>query len=223
MKTKVIILAGGKGVRFGATKQFVRINGVPLFIYTLKSLEKFDKIVTVPRKYLKDALRMVKKYKVENVEIVQGGNTRQESVFKALNHIAKLNITDCRVVITDANRPFLTEKTIKKCLLELNHCDAVITACKSINTSCEIIENKLKSIYDRTNMYDLLMPQCFHYNKLYMAHLRTKQENATDDTQLLIELDKKVKIKPVYISFWEGLKMTYAEDYKIFEMILGRK
>ena len=222
MNTKVIILAGGRGSRFGAVKQFVPFHNKPLFIYTLKALSNFDKVLVVPKKYIKEVKKYIKKYKINNIEIVIGGNTRQESVFNALNYLDTKGFTGY-IAITDANRPFIKEATIKKCFKLLNSYDSVVTVCKSINTSCLVWNKKVTEIYERADTYSLLMPQCFNFKTLYNAHLMTYLENTTDDTQILMNINPNSLIKTVPVSFWEGIKLTYKEDYDVFTFLLGRK
>jgi len=218
MQKVSIILAGGSGKRFGLTKQFVPIHNIPLFIYTLKIFEGTQRLLVVPKEFKDITASIIEQNKIKDVIVIDGGKTRQESVYNALQYLKEQNY-EGKVIITDANRPLLKPKTISKCFNYLNKYDAVITICKSINTPCRIKE-KFEYIYDRTYMYDLLMPQCFDFDLLYKAHQATKLENATDDTQVLLSYKKKAKIKTVNISFWEGLKLTYPKDYKIFKYLL---
>jgi len=214
-----IILAGGEGKRFGLTKQFVPINNIPLFIYTLKIFKNIPKILVVPKKFKDITISIIEQNNINDVKVIEGGNSRQKSVYNALSYLKEQNYKG-KVIITDANRPLLKTKTIIQCFDYLKNYDGIITVCKSINTTCRIKDKKLEHIYDRTYMFDLLMPQCFDFNKLYKAHKNTKLKNATDDTQILLSYNKNAKIKTIEISFWEGLKLTHLKDYKIFKYLL---
>jgi 2-C-methyl-D-erythritol 4-phosphate cytidylyltransferase len=126
-----------------------------------------------------------------------------------------------KVIITDANRPLISKETIKRCEILLKRNPVVITTCKSINTACVSEGGKyMKNIIPRKTMYDMLMPQCFDFDLLYRSHLNSSLKDATDDTAIVKEYDKTIPIKMLNISFWEGLKLTYIEDYKIFELLL---
>jgi len=215
-RIKVIVLAGGSGERFGLTKQFVPINGIPLFMYTLKKFAFFDIVLTVPKGFKRVVENTLNHFGYEDIVIVEGGDTRQESVKNALKVKGKCDY----VLITDANRPLVSKDTIDKCVCLIEDYDAVITVCKSINTSC-IIDKDVK-ILSRTNQYDLLMPQVFNYEKLFLSHIRTKLENCTDDLQIMQNFySESISVKTLEISFWEGLKLTYPDDYIIFETLLG--
>lgn len=214
----VLILAGGFGGRFGSMKQFCAIHGIPLLIYTLKIFSSYPKILTIPEKYCAFAINIINHYRISNIYIIAGGKTRQESVYNGLKAIKKIGKCN-KVLITDACRPCITKKTVSTMFNILDKEKAVVAASKSINTICYSDGNYLHSILDRTKCYDLLMPQAFDFKTIYTAHKNTSKINATDDSQLLS--NTPIQILP--ITLWEGLKLTYPEDYKIFELLLKEK
>jgi 2-C-methyl-D-erythritol 4-phosphate cytidylyltransferase len=227
MKTVVIVLAGGDGKRFGMAKQFVSVYNIPIFIYTLKAFKDFPRVITIPNQFKDIVLNNIESYNknkdLTNVYVTKGGQTRQESVYNALTYI-KQHFKNCEnVIITDANRPCITQETIDKCLVALRTNKAVLTVCKSINTSClSKYGNILDKILDRNFQYDLLMPQCFKFKELYETHSHTTYTDASDDFQILQQGCPSIKAKLISISFWEGLKLTYPSDYKIFETLLRK-
>ena len=91
MNCIAIIPAGGKGLRSGLAtpKQYLKVNGKELIVYTLQTFQKNKIInriiVTAEPEYFSLLLKLVKKYKLSKVKlIVEGGNTRQHSVFNAV-------------------------------------------------------------------------------------------------------------------------------------------
>jgi 2-C-methyl-D-erythritol 4-phosphate cytidylyltransferase len=218
METVAIILAGGKGERFGGLKQFIPINGIPVFIHTLGKFDGFQKVLVISEQSYETVIGVLNYYNIPDVTICFGGETRQESVYRGLQHCLGFDFGLKNVIVTDANRPCITQKTIVECLAALKENSSVATVCKSINTTCFSHDGKiLGDIHDRTYSYELLMPQAFDFETIYKAHRDTTKENASDDTQLLPE---DVFTKLVQIPFWEGLKLTYSDDYKIFETLL---
>jgi 2-C-methyl-D-erythritol 4-phosphate cytidylyltransferase len=220
METVAIILAGGKGERFGGLKQFIPINGVPVFIHTLWKFANLHKILVVPKGSKRKVTQLLEKYylSIENFYLVVGGETRQESVYIALDYCLGFDFKVDNVIITDANRPCVTEPTIAECISALEENKSVATVCKSINTTCFSYDGEiLGKVHDRTYSYEMLMPQAFDFETIYKAHRDTTKKNASDDTQLLPE---DVFTTLVQIPFWEGLKLTYPDDYKIFETLL---
>ena len=218
MRSVAIILAGGKGERFGMMKQFVPILNVPVFIHTLFKFNNLPKILVIPEQFHSMVRQIIKHNKVEDVFLVSGGETRQESVYNALKYCASSTLDPHEVIITDANRPCITETTIAECLNALEESKSVATVCKSINTTCFSSDGEtLGEVHDRTYSYEMLMPQAFDFQTIYRAHRDTTKKNASDDTQLLPE---DVFTQLIHIPFWEGLKLTNLDDYKIFETLL---
>jgi 2-C-methyl-D-erythritol 4-phosphate cytidylyltransferase len=112
-----IITAAGKGTRLKSniSKQFMNISGKPILAHSINVFQNSLKIqaiyVAVPIEYM-DFCResIIEKYSFTKVrDLVCGGNTRQESVFNALQKIP----SNCRIVsIHDGVRPLVTTSEI---------------------------------------------------------------------------------------------------------------
>ncbi len=116
MKVVVIIPAAGLGTRMAAvaklpaSKQFVDLNGVPILIHTLR---KFAAVPEVAEIYLAmrraEAENFMPRLQQENfgkpLHVVEGGESRQESVAHALAAV-KAEPDDI-VLVHDAVRPFV--------------------------------------------------------------------------------------------------------------------
>lgn len=106
----LVLLAGGKGDRFGSNKCFSSLNGKPVIQYSLDVLEPLvdEVIIVADRKY--------KDYK-----IAKPGKTRSGSVKNGL----KL-VSGDKVIIHDGARPYLPE--MKEFMFALKMYDSVDTA-----------------------------------------------------------------------------------------------
>lgn len=221
MKNIGIILAGGLGGRFKnrIPKQYIDLNGklmIQYIIDTFINSDSFDKIIVVMDKKYKHLIK-------GNIIIINNGKTCQASCHNALKYISN-NFVGCEnVIISEGVRPYIKKETILKCITKLDTYNALITVCKSINTSC-ISKNKetLDTILDRISQYDLLMPECFKFKKIYNAYKKIKK-----DTTSIVEIFKLAypndKIGIIPMSMWEGLKLTHPEDYKIFKILLKKE
>ena len=117
MKTIAIIPAGGKGLRAGNTlkgtatpKQYLKINSKELIVYTLQTFQKnklIDKIIVAAEpEYFDILIKLVKKYKLTKLKlIVEGGATRQDSVYNAL--LSSEAEPNDLIVVHDAARALL--------------------------------------------------------------------------------------------------------------------
>jgi 2-C-methyl-D-erythritol 4-phosphate cytidylyltransferase len=227
MKYAAIITAGGGGQRFGMLKQFIPINGVPIFIVTLKKFiasQGFSAIIlTAPEDSIEMVKELLKSYRLlTRVKIVSGGDTRQSSIKNGLVALENMNLQIDKVIIHDANRPCIQVESLKKFILTLEHCEILITVCKSINTSCTSNGKIVLKVLDRTSMYEMLMPQGFNFKKLLYAHENTRQSAYTDDLQVYSEKNK-VTAGIFEMEYWEGLKLTKQSDYKIFKLLLKKE
>lgn len=95
MKTVALIMAGGRGIRFGADipKQFRNLLDRPLLSWTIMQFERAEKVdeivVVVPEDFLLYANeKVVNPYPFQKVtKIVVGGENRTESVSIGLKSI----------------------------------------------------------------------------------------------------------------------------------------
>ena len=125
MKNALVILAGGKGERFGqkTPKQFYEIRGNTIINIFLASLQikNFSKIViSISTKY-SNLVKNTDFYKLNKSNIIfsKPGMNRQKSSFNALKKIQKYKLTN--VLIHDAARPFCSNILIKKILKKLKN------------------------------------------------------------------------------------------------------
>lgn len=215
-----IVLAGGRGERFGTYKQYVQVCGKPIYVHTLLKFQGIPTILVVPeehREKVGDTVESV--YGLSNVNVVGGGADRQESVWKALQYIKRHMLCN-KILICDANRPLLSQKTIDTCIELLSEYVAVVAVSKSVDTACRGANGYLRGVLPRNDMYNLLMPQCFPFNSLYAAHSTTELRNATDDTQIAHWLQPLIHL--MEIPKWEGIKLTTPDDLYVIEALMRK-
>jgi 2-C-methyl-D-erythritol 4-phosphate cytidylyltransferase len=137
-----VILAGGIGSRMGIKdmpKQFIDVYGKPILIHTL---EKFDNNINIDRicivclkEYIEDVKILVRKFEINKVDlIVEGGNTRQESVSNALDSLGKICSQDDIVVIHDSVRPLISSRIIDDNIIYAQKYGAVDTVIPASDT-----------------------------------------------------------------------------------------
>ncbi|MBC8376734.1 MAG: 2-C-methyl-D-erythritol 4-phosphate cytidylyltransferase [FCB group bacterium] len=180
-----IILAGGKGERFGGEvpKQFVVLHGHRVMDYAIKAFEQhpeIDKIIIVVPANWKAELAL----EYPQHLVVLGGDTRRESSYNGL--IACPEDTD-KVLLHDAARPFLDYDTIQRVLDALKNYDAVDTAIAATDTIIEVKDNIITDMPVRDFLYQGQTPQGFNYKVIRKAHESIFVET-TDDIRLAIEM-----------------------------------
>ena len=220
-----IVLAGGTGSRMSLDmpKQFAVVKGKPIMAYTLSVFQNsplVDSIYLVSHKeYFEQSKSIIEQYNLHKVRsIIEGGQTRQESVFNALKQIDAKD--DDIVLIHDCARPLVDEQIIKDNIEQCKLHEAVETAVKAVDTTIEVSEEQFENSLNRDKLYQVQTPQTFKYKLIKEAHenaIENKLVNITDDAQLVAKLGHKVFIVNGKKT---NLKVTTDEDLKILEALL---
>ena len=216
MKNIAVILAGGVGSRMNSKtpKQFIKINGKEMILYSLKTFslcKKINNIIIVSHpKYISKVNSLIKNSKTDKViSIVPGGKSRQESVLNGLEEAKRL-FGDCNVLVHDSARPMVTERIILDNIKALESNDCCTTALPTTDSIYEVKKGKVIAGLDRNNIYLAQTPQCGKLNILYSAYKDAKKE-FTDEASLL----SSIGLKPVIVlGDICNKKVTTKEDLK---------
>lgn len=218
MHFSAIIVAGGKGKRFGSKepKQFLSLAKKKMFIWSILSFKKVKEckqiILVVPEYKLSD---MEKYKKLYNIDVVAGGKERYDSVKNGLKYV-KENIDF--VAVHDAARPLITDKQIKEVFLSAVKYGGAIAAAPAkdsikFSKNGSVITNSI----DRRNIWQAQTPQIFKTDLLKKVYLKKISKNITDDAQLVEKLGKKVALVDCG---YENFKVTQPIDFRLAELIL---
>lgn len=213
-----IVLAAGTSSRYGNNKILEKVNDKYILEYSLDVFNNHNKIdnmvITTKEEYLDIIKDIVSKYD-KDIKVVIGGETRKESVYKALN-----STSSDIVLIHDAARPLVKAIYIDNCLNEINNYDGVIVGVKAVDTIKIVDTNNLVvSTTNRDRTYLVQTPQCFKRLELLELHKKYNNINVTDDASLL-ELDNK-SIK-IVDGDYQNIKLTYKEDLEIIKKYLKK-
>ncbi len=222
MKSFAIIPAGGKGLRIGGSlpKQYVKINGKELITYTLSTFQKCrlvnNIIIAAEKPFHKKIKNICDKNKFTKISsIIEGGRTRQESVF---NCIKSLNAKENDLIIVhDAARPLLPMNILNnaiKVAKSKGNSVVSIKAKDTLVTGNKIIDNYI----DRKNVNYVQTPQIFKYKDFVKAikFAETKKFNGTDESSLMKKIGKKINlVEGSYIN----IKITTKDDLKIMQAV----
>ena len=227
-----VILAGGIGSRMGGDKpkQYLNIKGKPIIVYTIEkffSVPDFEKIIVLcPKQWVEHTKNIIEKHIApagDRVQVIQGGETRNETIMNAIKFIENEgNLNDDTVIVThDSVRPFVTHRIIKENIeaaLEFGACDTVFPSSDTIVESVdgEVISN----IPDRSKMYQGQTPQSFKALKL-----KNMYNSLTDEEKkILTDAAKIFVMKGEKVALVEGatfnLKITYPYDLRVAKSLL---
>ena len=141
MSLFLVLLAAGDGKRLKSEvpKPYNKINNKTLLEYSLDAFSAVSKIKKILVVYNKKHTKYLKKLELKKTIKIVGGKTRQESTFKALEKIKKMNCK--KVLIHDVARPFPSKKLINKIISNLKKNHAVIPIIK-INDAAKRVKKK---------------------------------------------------------------------------------
>lgn len=210
MNIAAVIVAGGKGKRFGSKKQFEFIGKRKVIELTVSKFLKISDIknivLVLPIEDIKRKLDFSNR-----IKIVPGGKTRHHSVFNGLSILS--SDTDI-VLIHDGVRPFVSEKIIKDSIVSAKKYGACVVAIPS-NDTVKIAKNGfIISTPERRNIFLAQTPQAFKYSLIMRAYKKAFEKNffSTDDSALVEKLGKKVRIVS---GDYKNIKITTKEDLSL--------
>jgi len=152
------------------------------------------------------------------VDIVAGGQRRQDSVRQGLNALARKH-PQCRwVMIHDGARPLVTPALIEAGLQAARQHEAAVAAVPIKDTIKRVEQGFVTATLDRSQHVTIQTPQVFSFPLIYAAHSAPEgQEDVTDDAALLERLGHRVAIFP---GSYSNIKITTMEDVHIAEALL---
>ena len=212
-----VILAGGQGSRLGSEtpKQLMPLAGRPVIAWSLdlfSSADCVDGIIVVSHADTRGSVELLLKDRAfrKVIAVVDGGETRQGSVWNAL--ISREFEGDDIVLFHDAARPFAGTALVGRCVEEARVHGAAGTYVKAVDTVAELDGEFVISVPGRERLYYTQTPQAFRYDVIRDAHERARAGgvfDASDDASLVIGAGRRVRMVE---GDYRNIKITTAFD-----------
>jgi len=234
MKVAVILPAAGLGTRMGrqsperegtSRKQFMLLDGAPILLHTIRKFlacPSVDRIVVALRRedfaWVESLLAAEKPGKP--VKLVEGGDTRQQSVENAL---ASLDPDIDLVAVHDAVRPFIDPATIERVIQEAAQTGAAIVGVVPVDTVKQVKRNKVHGTLSRDRLVLAQTPQVFRYDLLRRAFEQARQDGfiGTDESSLVERLEQvEVSVVP---GSDRNIKITKPSDMDLARLFLSEE
>ena len=223
----LLIPAAGMGRRMGSNrnKLLLTLLGKPLLAWTLLAAEAAHDIgwigiIGQPADQLDFKAILAELSLSKPVQIISGGETRQESVY---NGLQGLPAEAERVLIHDGARCLATPQLLDRCAAALLQCPGLIAAVPVKDTIKVVDETGvIQDTPDRQHLWAAQTPQGFEVKLLKQCHEQGRKLawEVTDDAALFERCDLPVNIV-------EGeetnLKVTTPVDLAIAEFILRQR
>ena len=210
-----VIVAAGRGTRFGRPKQLIELGGKPMLAWSIEVFasmpEISDIVVVTEREFIEDvqdvALGLVGS---ASLAVVAGGVDRQAS---AANGIAALPEHCAGIFVHDGARPFVRAVDVRAGMRAVRPGVAALLAAPVVDT-IKVVDDRLKvtRTLDRASLWSAQTPQFATARDMRMAHVdavRHDWPRATDDAALLERAGNDVVVveSPV-----ENMKVTHPAD-----------
>jgi 2-C-methyl-D-erythritol 4-phosphate cytidylyltransferase len=226
MSVLAIIPAAGTGIRMGGAtpKQFLSLEGVPIFVHTLRKFaasEAIDEIFLGVRPEEMDrALQEIAKESfAKTVRVLAGGASRMETVARCLDQAAPE--TDV-VVVHDAVRPFVELAMISQIVDAARADGAVILAIPSVDTVKKVERQIITGTIPRERIVLAQTPQAFRYALLRQAYDRALAEGyyGTDESSLVEHDGHDVR---VLMGSDRNIKITKPSDLPLARLYIAQE
>ena len=234
MKISVILPAAGLGTRMGRSvpekagtsrKQFMLLEGSPILLHTIRKFVSSpavgEIVVALRADYLEWVRDLLERESFgKPVRLVEGGDSRQESVENAL---ATLGPGTELVAVHDAVRPFIEHSVLEKVFVEAEENGAAIVGIVPVDTVKQIHRNKIRQTIPRERLILAQTPQVFRFDLLKQAFAKAREDGfAGTDESSLVERLEQVEVSVVPGSD-RNIKITKPSDMDLARLFLAEE
>jgi 2-C-methyl-D-erythritol 4-phosphate cytidylyltransferase len=245
MKVFVIIPAAGLGTRMapaasagknskakksGPSKQFAELRGTPILIHTLKKFAAVDAVSEIwialrenEKEGFRERLKKEKDLTRKKIELVTGGEHRQQSVEHALNAITAA--PDDIVLVHDAVRPLVTAEIIREVIEAAGKYGAAIAGLPAVDTVKQVERTAegaiIRATIPRAAVVLAQTPQGFRYSVIKKAFDEAAADEfmGTDEASLVERSGHDVA---VVMGSAKNIKITTPGDMELAEFYLAK-
>lgn len=225
-----VIAAAGNSIRMGADKVLLPVGNDSVLLRTVSVFynhPKINRIVLVIKKNDFDsAFSIIKALDTERFRIVEGGDSRAESVEKGLSYCV------CEgVLIHDGARPFVSPKLIDSVIESVLRHGSGVPALPLPDSVRKVDNGVITGIEDREKMRIVQTPQGFLLNEIKAAYSLRGKELFTDDSEIYARFIKppavvngeERNIKITTLGNYFGLNSNIGIGYDIHRLVPFRK
>lgn len=222
-KFAVILPAAGASSRFRDPhykKPFAPLTGRAVWLHALHHFTQREDVAQVIVVISgEDREEFMRRFAADtallNVEVVEGGRERADSVQNALAHVESDIDFVC---IHDAARPCISDLWIDAVFRKAQEKGAAILAVPVAATLKRVDEaGRIVETTSRDGLWEAQTPQVFRRDWLLQAYAKRGNLPATDDAQLVERIGKEVYVvsgSPL------NIKITTKDDLRLAEQIL---
>ena len=236
MRVFVILPAAGLGTRMApghATpndpKQFLALQGLPILVHSLRAFAAVPRVTSIYVAVRKPEISRMQALIAEHalaarVQVVEGGDTRQESVSRALKALSADE--DDVILVHDAVRPLIDPATIERTIEAVESYGAAIVGLPAVDTIKQVERTARGTIVTSTIPREYIVqaqtPQGFRWSVLRQAFADAEADGfvGTDEASVVERSGVQVA---VVLGSPENLKITHPGDLQLAEFYLQHR
>ena len=218
-----IVVAAGRGERFGRPKQLVELAGTPMVGWSMLCFASLPEVaelivVTEPEWIEKMQALAAELAPGRTVTAVRGGASRQQSVAAGVRAVS----SRCRAAfVHDGARPLVRAQDVRAGMQAVRAGRASLLAVPVVDTvkAVDPATHAVVETLDRRRLWAAQTPQFATIDDLRRAHEGAERDgvDATDDAALLERIGVEVVVVPASS---ENFKVTHPEDVVRAESVL---
>ncbi|HEX4756690.1 MAG TPA: 2-C-methyl-D-erythritol 4-phosphate cytidylyltransferase [Terracidiphilus sp.] len=231
MQVFVILPAAGLGTRMAGSqpKQFLALDGVPILIHSLRAFAAVARVSAIYVAVRKTAMERVQAQIAEygfadRVSVVEGGDSRQDSVAHAL--AALTAGPDDIVLVHDAVRPLIDVATIDRTIDAVAEYGAAIVGMPAIDTIKQVERTAHGALITSTIPREYVVlaqtPQGFRYGVLQRAFAEATADGFVGTDEASVVERAGIPVAVVHGS-QVNLKITQPGDLELAEFYLRQR
>jgi 2-C-methyl-D-erythritol 4-phosphate cytidylyltransferase len=236
MRVFVILPAAGLGTRMSpghagqtAPKQFLEIAGVPILIHSLRAFAAVPEVSSIviavrPAERERVLAQVSEHGYADKVRVVEGGDSRQESVYNALRSLECAE--DDIVLVHDAVRPLIEPAVIRRTIEAVEKHGAAIVGLPAVDTIKQVERTADGALVTATIPREYIVqaqtPQGFRCGLLRKAFAEAEADGlvGTDEASIVERAGTQVFVVQGSAA---NIKITQPGDLELAEFFLAQR
>jgi 2-C-methyl-D-erythritol 4-phosphate cytidylyltransferase len=212
-----------------APKQFLALQGVPILVHSLRAFAAVPRVNCIVVAVRKPEISRMETLIAEHdlgsrVRVAEGGDTRQESVSRALKALSAAD--EDIILVHDAVRPLIDSATIERTIEAVENYGAAIVGLPAVDTIKQVERTARGAIVTATIPREYIVqaqtPQGFRWSVLRQAFADAEADGfiGTDEASIVERSGVQVA---VVMGSPANLKITHPNDLKLAEFYLQHR
>jgi len=220
-----IVVAAGRGTRFGRPKQLVEVAGKPMLAWSLETLASIDDVrllvvTTEPENVsaVEDLVATAAPHL--DAQVIAGGEERQDSVRLGVERVVNLVGLTGSLLVHDGARPMVRADDVRRGMAAVADGVGALLAVRVVDTIKEAGDDgRVIRTHDRSRLWSAQTPQFARTRDFARAHREAARlgTRATDDATLMELLGMPVVVVE---GSEQNFKVTLPGDLERAELIL---